>query len=47
MKVNYKLIDFKTLGDDRGSLITIEEGYKAPFDIKRGCRKRFSCSHKS
>jgi len=32
---SYKLIDFKTLGDDRGSLIAIEEGYNAPFDIKR------------
>jgi len=32
---NYKLIDFKTLGDDRGSLIAIEEGYNAPFEIKR------------
>lgn len=31
----YKLIDFKTLGDERGSLIAIEEGYNAPFDIKR------------
>ncbi len=31
----YKLVDFKTLGDDRGSLIAIEEGYNAPFDIKR------------
>jgi len=31
----YRLIDFKTLGDDRGSLIAIEEGYNAPFDIKR------------
>jgi dTDP-4-dehydrorhamnose 3,5-epimerase-like enzyme len=31
----YKLLDFKTLGDDRGSLIAIEEGYNAPFDIKR------------
>ena len=29
------LFDFKTLGDDRGSLIAIEEGYNAPFDIKR------------
>ena len=34
-KVNYKLLDFKTLGDERGSLIAIEEGYNAPFDIKR------------
>lgn len=32
---NYKLLDFKTLGDDRGSLIAIEEGYNAPFEIKR------------
>jgi len=31
----YKLIDFKTLGDERGSLIAIEEGYNTPFDIKR------------
>ena len=35
MKSNYELIDFKTLGDERGSLIAIEEGYNAPFDIKR------------
>ena len=32
---SYKLVDFKTLGDNRGSLIAIEEGYNAPFDIKR------------
>ena len=32
---SYKLVNFKTLGDDRGSLIAIEEGYNAPFDIKR------------
>ena len=30
-----KLVDFKTLGDERGSLIAIEEGYNAPFQIKR------------
>jgi len=35
MKANYELIDFKILGDGRGSLIAIEEGYNAPFDIKR------------
>ena len=35
MESNYSLVDFKTLGDDRGSLIAIEEGYNAPFDIKR------------
>lgn len=32
---SYKLIDFKTLGDERGSLIAIEQGYNAPFEIKR------------
>jgi len=31
----FKILNFKTLGDDRGSLIAIEEGYNAPFDIKR------------
>lgn len=34
-KSNYEIIDFKTLGDERGSLIAIEEGYNAPFEIKR------------
>lgn len=32
---SYKLVDFKTLGDERGSLIAIEKGYNAAFDIKR------------
>lgn len=32
---SYKLVDFKTLGDKRGSLIAIEQGYNAPFEIKR------------
>jgi dTDP-4-dehydrorhamnose 3,5-epimerase-like enzyme len=31
----YEILNFKTLGDERGSLIAIEEGYNAPFDIKR------------
>jgi len=31
----FKIVNFKTLGDERGSLIAIEEGYNAPFDIKR------------
>lgn len=31
----YELINFKTLGDERGSLIAIEEGYNTPFEIKR------------
>ena len=35
LKSRSKLINFQTLGDDRGSLIAIEEGYNAPFDIKR------------
>lgn len=33
--MRYEIINFKTLGDERGSLIAIEEGYNAPFDIKR------------
>ena len=33
MKSNYELLNLKTLGDDRGSLIAIEEGYNVPFDI--------------
>ena len=32
---SYKLVNFKTNGDDRGSLIAIEEGYNTPFEIKR------------
>lgn len=31
----YKIVDFKTLGDERGSLIAIEQGYNTPFEIKR------------
>lgn len=30
-----KLIDFKSLGDDRGSLISLEENKNIPFNIKR------------
>ncbi len=33
MKV--KLVSFKTLGDERGSLIALEEDYNTPFAIKR------------
>lgn len=29
------LIEFKTLGDDRGNLISLEENKNIPFDIKR------------
>jgi dTDP-4-dehydrorhamnose 3,5-epimerase-like enzyme len=32
---NFKLLDFKTLGDERGSLIALEENYNTPFEIKR------------
>jgi len=32
---NTKLIDFKILGDNRGSLIALEENKQIPFDIKR------------
>jgi len=30
-----KLIKFEILGDERGSLIALEENYNAPFEIKR------------
>lgn len=30
-----KWIDFQILGDDRGSLVSIEQGKVIPFDIKR------------
>ncbi|MFY9141768.1 sugar 3,4-ketoisomerase [Sulfuricurvum sp.] len=30
-----KIIDFKLLGDDRGSLIALEENHNVPFDVKR------------
>ena len=33
--MGYELVDFKTLGDDRGSLIALEENYNTPFAIKR------------
>lgn len=32
---SYKLLKFQTLGDDRGSLISLEENYNAPFNIQR------------
>lgn len=35
MKGTFEVVTFQTLGDERGSLIAIEEGYNAPFDIKR------------
>jgi len=30
-----KIIDFKLLGDARGSLIALEEHHNVPFDVKR------------
>lgn len=30
-----KLVDFKTLGDERGSLIALESNNQIPFDISR------------
>lgn len=33
--MGYKIVDFKTLGDERGSLIALEENYNTPFAIKR------------
>jgi len=33
--MGHKIVDFKTLGDERGSLIALEENYNTPFAIKR------------
>ena len=33
--MNYKLIDMKVFGDDRGHLISLEKNVNSPFDIKR------------
>lgn len=33
--MSYKLVNFQTLGDERGSLIAIEQGYNTSFEIKR------------
>lgn len=33
--MNYKIIDFNVKGDERGSLVAIEENKDIPFDIKR------------
>ena len=32
--MGYELVNFKTLGDDRGSLIALEENYNILFAIK-------------
>ena len=33
--MNYKLINMKIFGDDRGKLVSLEGGQNIPFDIKR------------
>lgn len=33
--MNYKLIDLKVFGDERGRLIPFEKGNNCPFDVKR------------
>lgn len=33
--MNYKLLDFKVMGDERGSLISLEQKKNIPFNIKR------------
>lgn len=35
MKPHTELLNFKTLGDERGSLVALEENYNTPFAIKR------------
>lgn len=32
---NYELLDFKIMGDARGSLIALEENHNVPFDVNR------------
>jgi dTDP-4-dehydrorhamnose 3,5-epimerase-like enzyme len=34
-KSNHELIEFKSFGDERGSLVAIEKGNNSPFEIKR------------
>ncbi len=33
--MNYKLIDMKVFGDERGKLVSLESNKNIPFDIKR------------
>lgn len=33
--IEVKMIDLQTHGDDRGSLVSLEEGHNIPFSIKR------------
>ncbi len=33
--MNVEIIDFNIMGDDRGSLIALEENHNIPFDVKR------------
>ena len=33
--MNYKLIDMRGFGDERGKLISLEGNRNVPFDIKR------------
>lgn len=33
--MQYRLIDFTIMGDERGSLIALEEHHNVPFDVKR------------
>lgn len=33
--MNFKLLDFQILGDERGSLISLESNKNIPFEIKR------------
>ena len=33
--MNYKIIDMKVFGDERGKLVSFEKGINCPFDVKR------------
>ena len=33
--MNYKIIDMKVFGDERGKLVSFEKGINCPFEVKR------------
>lgn len=39
--MNCRLINFQIMGDDRESLVALEENYNIPFDTKEGVRRAY------
>ena len=35
--MNYKIIDMKVFGDERGKLVSFEKGINCPFEVKNDC----------